>query len=747
MDIANSNKQAVMSFFDELKRRNVFRVGIAYVIVAWLLLQVADVVLNNIEAPAWVFQAILLLLVIGLPMTSIFAWAFELTPEGIKKERDVDRSESVTRITGRKLDFAIIGMLILALGGVVWTNYLRNPEPSSAQINGTTAVETEARVDTSIAVLPFVNMSADPDQEFFSDGITEEILNTLVAIDELQVTGRTSSFTFKGRNDVDLKTIGQMLGVIYILEGSVRKAGKMVRITAQLTTAENGFHLWSNTYDRELTEIFEIQEEIASAIGEALQVELGLKVAQFLDRRRTDNPEAYEWNLRGDQLLRNTDVTSQKLAAEAFQKAIRLDQNYVPAYVGYAMTQTSLLAMGGGSVTELQQEAEQALDVVARLDPEYSRRYVALGSLYQFRNDFVAAESAFKRALELNPEDLLAQSAWANYLVNWADRPEEAIELYQQYLKREPMDAANFAMAIASAGRIDEAEVKLRRVIEIDPDYFGGYDSLSDLYAYYMNRLAESLPLRRKAFEFNPEGVLLMNQTARTYLDLGDDAAAERWVQEAERISERAYWTISAKYFLSHYRGDEKLSQSLSRQLAHLAEVNRYGWWSTADVAWLRTLQGEDPDTALGVYKTLTPEVVVDEPTVDSWSHAIAISLAALYLQTGNEALANDLLDQSLAVIESADVHYNHPHKTAIYALKGDTRRALEELRISIDANWRWEWWMLEKDPIYQLLWDEPEFDAMMDEIRDDMAAQLERVEEMRRNGELQINPKAVLAE
>jgi tetratricopeptide (TPR) repeat protein len=534
-----------------------------------------------------------------------------------------------------------------------------------------------------------------------------------VAIDELQVTGRTSSFTFKGRNDVDLKTIGQLLGVSNILEGSVRKSGNTVRITAQLTSAENGFHLWSNTYDRELTEIFEIQEEIASAIGEALQVELGLKVAQFLDRRRTDSPEAYEWNLRGDQLLRNTDVTSQKLAAEAFQKAIRLDQNYVPAYVGYAMTQTSLLAMGGGSVTELQQEAQQALDVVARLDPDYSRRYVVLGYLHQFLNDVVGAESSFKRALELDPEDLLAQSAWANYLYNLAGRPEEAIELYQRYRKREPMDAANLAMALASAGRIVEAEAELRHIIEIDPGYATGYDLLSDLYAYYMNRHAESLPLRRKAFEFNPEGVVLMNQTARTYLDIGDDAAAERWVREAERISDRAYWTIGAKFFLSYYRDDEKRSQSLSRQLADLAQVNRYGWWSTADLAWLRTLQGEDPDTALRVYKSLTPEMVADEPTVDSWSHAVAISLAALYLQTGNEALANELLDQSLAVLESADVHYNHPHKTAIYALKGDASRALEELRISIDANWRWEWWMLEKDPIYQSLWGEPEFDAM----------------------------------
>ena len=150
---------------------------------------------------------------------------------------------------------------------------------------------------------------------------------------------------------------------------------------------------------------------------------------------------------------------------------------------------------------------------------------------------------------------------------------------------------------------------------------------------------------------------------------------------------------------------------------------------------------------AFRVYTALTPELLADRPTVDPWTHAVAIGLAALYLQTGDDALANDLLEKSLAVVESADVHYNHPHKTAIYALKGDVSRALEELRISIDANWRWEWWMLETDPIYQSLWDEPDFDAMMNEIRADMAVQLKHVQEMRRNGELEALPEAVLAE
>ncbi len=294
------------SIWGELRRRNVVRVAIAYAIVAWLIIEVSATTFPMLKLPEWGATLVTVLLMIGFPVALIFAWAFELTPEGLKKEKDVDRSESITHATGRKLDFAIIGVLAIAVAYFVLEKFFWSDDMAPA-----------SRVDASIAVLPFVNMSGDPDQEYFSDGITEEIINTLVAIDELQVTGRTSSFTFKDRTEVDLKTIGQVLGVSTILEGSVRKAGNDVRITAQLITAVNGFHLWSETYDRELTDIFAIQEEIATAIGEALQVELGLKVAESLDRRRTDNVDAYQWYLRGEQLSRVSDITNLQLAAEA----------------------------------------------------------------------------------------------------------------------------------------------------------------------------------------------------------------------------------------------------------------------------------------------------------------------------------------------------------------------------------------------------------------------------------------------
>ncbi|MDH3941735.1 MAG: hypothetical protein OET46_12160, partial [Xanthomonadales bacterium] len=235
-----------MSFFEELKRRNVVRVGIAYTVTAWLLLQLADIVFDNVPAPDWAMQTIMLMLAGGLPIALIFAWAFEMTPEGLKKEKDVDRTQSITPQTGRKLDRAIIVILVLALGYFIWDKIAPVSETADSQVvsqesaatGADTLPENEPGSDSpgipekSIAVLPFVNMSSDEDQEYFSDGISEELLNVLAKYPGVQVAARTSSFQFKGQNR-DIGEIARLLKVRHVLEGSVRKAGNKVRITAQ----------------------------------------------------------------------------------------------------------------------------------------------------------------------------------------------------------------------------------------------------------------------------------------------------------------------------------------------------------------------------------------------------------------------------------------------------------------------------------------------------------------------------------
>ena len=246
-------------------------------VLAWLLAQITDVFLEPFGAPEWVIKTILLLLLIGFPLALFFAWAFEMTPEGIKKEKDVDRSQSITAQTGRKLDFTIIAILLMALGYFAYDKFLSSPATIVAPVETVqidTAEEPEAKIKgKSIAVLPFVNMSDDAANEYFSDGISEEILNSLAKVKELKVAGRTSSFAFKGQNQ-DLRKIGEALGVENILEGSVRKSGNQIRITAQLIQVEDGFHLWSESYDRELNNVFAIQDEIATAILQQLKATL-----------------------------------------------------------------------------------------------------------------------------------------------------------------------------------------------------------------------------------------------------------------------------------------------------------------------------------------------------------------------------------------------------------------------------------------------------------------------------------------
>ena len=263
------------ALFSELKRRNVFRVGIAYAIVSWVLLQFTDVISPILDIPDWAPKLVFLLLALGFLPALIIAWAFELTPEGIKKEKDVDRSTSIATTTRRKLDYVIIGVLAV---GIVILLVDKFSQPTGSPASDAT--------ELSIAVLPFVNMSSDPEQEFFSDGITEEILNALAAVRQLKVAGRTSSFAFKGQNE-DLRRIGDTLGVGHILEGSVRRSGSKVRIAAQLIQVDDGFHVWSDTYDRELTDIFAIQDEIAAAIIRQLKATLLVEGQQAIASQRT----------------------------------------------------------------------------------------------------------------------------------------------------------------------------------------------------------------------------------------------------------------------------------------------------------------------------------------------------------------------------------------------------------------------------------------------------------------------------
>jgi len=306
------------SLFKELKRRNVFKVGTAYLVVSWLLIQFVDIVVPHMALPEWIPGFVIIATMVGLPIALIFAWVFEMTPDGIKRESEITPEDSITAHSGRKLDFIIIGLLIVALGYFIFeSRFETKPVDASATIDK----KAQQPESTSIAVLSFVNMSSDPEQEYFSDGISEEILNVLSKLPRLQVTSRSSAFAFKGK-EINISEVAKKLGVKYILEGSVRKSGNRVRITAQLIDADTDKHLWSESYDRELVDIFVIQDEISAAIVDALKSKLGLD-AELVARDMTDvNLDAHNEYLLGRYYIEKRKQDDLDRALIHFNKAI-----------------------------------------------------------------------------------------------------------------------------------------------------------------------------------------------------------------------------------------------------------------------------------------------------------------------------------------------------------------------------------------------------------------------------------------
>jgi len=464
------------SVWGELKRRNVVRVAIAYAVVSWLILQITDVLKPLLNLPEWVGGLVFLLLVIGFLLALILSWAYELTPEGIKLEKDVVRDESITHVTGRKLDFVIIGLLVVTLGYFAYDKFVLDPSRDAELVQATMEAVTEKEAefgnnetaDKSIAVLPFADMSPEGDQEYFSDGISEEILNLLTRIPDLKVIGRTSSFSFKGKN-VDLRIIGQELGVATLLEGSVRKSGNEIRITAQLIDTSDASHIWSETYDKTLSDIFAVQDEIAAAVVESLRVTL---LGDLPKTQQTD-PEAYS-------LFLKSKVPAKRFTKDGFEEASRLliqalaiDPEYAQGWSALAVNQVNQALWKKVDLEEGYTRAQASARRALSLDPNDARALAMLGVVEMYWNwDFVAAGEWFRRAREVAPGDAVPLTALA-YLTADFGRADAAFELLQEAVDRDPLNLValgNLASANAKAGRFDIARSQLEAGKQIDPE-------------------------------------------------------------------------------------------------------------------------------------------------------------------------------------------------------------------------------------------------------------------------------------
>ena len=457
-----------MSFFAELKRRNVVRVGAAYAIIGWVVAQVAEFAFENFDAPPWVLKSVVVILLLGLPLVLFFAWAFEITPDGIKREEDVDRSQSVTSQTGRKLDYIIIACLVLVAALIIGRPYL----PGA---NNQAVVATENGVaGNSVAVLPFTDLSQEGDQEFFADGISEEILNVLVGIPDLKVAGRTSSFSFKGRSE-DLREIGAALGVNHVLEGSVRRSGTKLRITAQLIRGEDGFQLWSETYDREIADIFEIQDEIARSVADQLAVSLGLS-SKSLVPDRTEDLVAYENYLRARQLFLQRGKDNLDLALLLLSEATARDPDFAPAWGVIASIYAVYEAYQADQPAKEIYEQWRAIGKAAAgraiyLNPEDGLGHFFRGSFYLREGQLVKAFEHFDLALALSPDDPRVLDTFVQNILG-VGYYSEALEVSQRAVSLDPLVAMyrnSLGRAFFLMGQAEKADEEFEKAIQIDP--------------------------------------------------------------------------------------------------------------------------------------------------------------------------------------------------------------------------------------------------------------------------------------
>jgi TolB-like protein/Tfp pilus assembly protein PilF len=738
-----------MSLIAELKRRNVFRVGVAYAIVAWLLVEVASVVLPTFEAPEWVMKVLTFLVILGFPLALILAWAFELTPEGIKREETVDRAESIRHQTGRKLDFAIIGLLVIAVVYFAVDKFVLDAQPEvvAEQASGPESVAREK----SIAVLPFENLSQDATNEPFTIGIHDDILTQISKISALKVISRTSVMEYRNTTK-NLKTIGQELGAATVLEGGVQRAGDRVRINVQLIDAVTDKHLWADTYDRRLTaeNIFAIQTEIATAIADALRATLSPEEQNRLATVPTENLAAYEAYILGKQRMAKFTSVALEEAAEYFEQAVNLDPGFALAYVGLADAHVQNANLLGIPENEKLVEAEVLIQRALELDDQLGEAYAVLAWIQNRKNDLEDAQENYRRALELDPNSARTYSGYAD-LMNDLRRLEESLTLRRKAVELDPLSAVmiqRVGWGLAALGRFDEALSWYEKSFDVDPGFSWNLWNIGAHHWLISGQYGEAIRWLRKASSsdsgdpFNPASL------GRLFLDLGDSDQAEYWIHRSIEAHPESVVSNNAMLLLHLYQGDEAAGLEYGRK-SFAIDKNDVEGVIAVELLGDHEIRAGRYSKARDLYAERFPEWLREDDLKindGNRSYRAAINLALILSNTGEQDRADLLLNRSLQYIET------HPRLSwdgygiadvKIYALRGEKQKALSTLRQAIDEGWRSLWWyLLKQDPSLESLHDEPEFQAMVAEIEADMAEQLARVREMERSGELEPIPE-----
>jgi TolB-like protein len=738
-----------MSLFEELKRRNVFRVGIAYAVSAWVVLQILDVVGEILELPAWGGKVILLLLVVGFFVTLFVAWAYELTPEGIKRESEVDRSRSITAQTGRKLNALIFALMALAIAYLLFDKFYLAPRlaptgaatvaaEAAAPAPPTVAQNSIGPARPSIAVLPFDNRSDRQEDQFFTDGIHDDLLTSIARIGSMKVISRTSVMEYRGTTK-KIPQIAAELGVNNILEGAIQRAGQQVRINVQLIDAQTDEHLWAETYDRELTagNLFAIQSEISTRIAESLQATLSPDEQERLNRMPTRSLEAYDAYLRGRQLMATRVIANLQQALDEFRRAVELDPQFALAWVGVADSQMLLTQYTDAPVADTLAIREEAVERALALDPELGEAYVSLASIHDDAGRENEMEQAFRKSIELSPNYATAYHWYAAGMVGDSLRSRERLELLLKAAELDPRSmiiGTSLAQEYLDQGLFSRGEQKSLELIELYPEFPNTHHALLDHYLWNTGEFAKALEQAWALSRLDPGELDALRHEIEVYIAVGDFEAAAAVQERIAETEPDIYWAGWADFRQAVAEGDAPaIRETGGWMLQHVGDRK----WFIVLVAEALLIAG-DTERARELFLRAEPGWT----NPDEWERLIRSNpgwpcvLSWVLLNTGDAELGQALLQEGTIYLErtlaAAIEHADRYEPDICHLVAGDTEAALASLETQLAHGHIWSWQSSHHLPMFRSLALDPHYQELLAQRDRRIAEQRELIERMR---------------
>ena len=705
--------------------------------------KVVETVASILGLPEIAAKVVLIVLLVGFPIALLFAWAYELTPDGIKREKDVDRSESITNDTGQRLDRITIAVVVIAVGILLVDRFFLADAPSPTQVVSEESIDSDSVAaegddDTpSIAVLPFVNMSNDENSAYFSDGLADTMLHMLAQVREIRVAARTSSFQFRDQT-MDVGKIGEQLNVGTILEGSVQRAGDKIRVTAQLIDVENGFHLWSGNFDRNLEDVFAIQDEIAGEVVAALKVSLLGDVLGTMDHDQTDNIDAYTEFLLGINDLSQTTTESLTNAVAHLQAATEHDPKFARGWSTLGRVYVELDDYGLLGRSEAIELSRDAATRALNLAPDSSEALAVLGMADLLEGNIDESRQLLEKAIEIGPNDLVALTYYS-FLLGFDAKPDERIALAQQVIRLDPLSEQshlNLATAYLGVSRFAEAREAIAKLRALYPDS-PNVASFASSLAYELGEIAEAIREMRFSHELDSSDPEQPFMLGLMYLSIDMPVEAKQWMDRATEIDAEHPVSQGGPLFLNYYSQENNAENArLARRLLDEKIEDRRNVRFVA----LQVMLDHAADTGeygpiLDVLDTLYPHLF-DDPAHDLDKSYMGVYVAGIaLLGSGNTERGTELLSWWRdEIIDYEEIYGVGRASVAVSTLLDYEDEAITKLgRYAAESQYGWEFnrMLLQHSASLEPIRDDPKFTSLLESYRENAAEQRQLLQAM----------------